>query len=346
MHWQTWRIAAVLLALLSFAGLVAGVLSPAGSWGFEPKLVGSFADGVYRVARVLPQRDIRPDLRAGDVVRLRDATLTERLRLLRSRPGDTIVFAREHGSPVTVRIIAAPNPPLSWIFGVIDLAFIAMGALLALRRPQLGEVRALAAVLLLFGFLLTLVPQFWMPLWLVFLTTCAVFTVQFAGLASAVELATTFPDPQARGVRRIIRWSSYVVSPLFIALGVWSMTLYLVYGRSLPGWALAIASFPWLYYVVAITTAFWIANVRTQAADKQRVRWVSVICAVGFSGDRCSFCKSGLSVRSAGVAPSKTIGVKNSSRCRPMLFISRRISSRLASASQTTWNRWLPSSMP
>ncbi len=283
-RWQTWRIAAVLLALLSFAGLVANALSPAGSWGFEPKLVGRPADGTYLVARMLPQRDVHPDLHAGDVVRLHNATLTERLRLVRSRPGDTLVFDRDHGPPVTVRILAEPLPPASWIFSVIDLAFITMGALLALRRPQMGEVRALAAVLLIFGFLLTLVPQFWMPLWLVFLTMCALFPVQIAGLTSAVELAATFPDPRAGGARRIIRWSSYVVMPLFVALGIWTVTANLVNGQTLPGWALAIASFPWLYYVVAITAAFWIANVRSAAADKPRVRWVSVIIGVGFSG--------------------------------------------------------------
>ncbi len=283
-RWQVWRIAAVLLALLSFAGLIDNALSPSGSWGFEPALVGSEADGTYRVTRLLPQRDMRPDLRVGDVVRPHDATLTGRLRLIRSRPGDTVVFDRLHGTPVTIRVLAEPNPPVSWIFVVINLAFIAMGALLALRRPQLGEVRALAAVLLLFGFLLTLTAQFWMPLWLVFLIAVAVIPVQVVALATAVELATTFPDPAVRGARRIIRWSCYILSPLFVALGLWSRIGFLVYGHALPDWARVIGSYPWLYYAVAITAAFWIANVRSEAAERRRVRWVSTSLGVGFCG--------------------------------------------------------------
>lgn len=283
MRWQTWRIAAVLLALLSLALLIASVLSPTGSSGFEARRVPN-APGSYVVARLLPQRDIRPELRRGDVVRLRDNTLIGRLRQSRSRPGDTLVFERAHGSPVTVRFVAKPVPQVDWMFGVIDLAFIAMGALLALRRPQLGEVRALAAVLLLLGLLFTLAPQTWMPLWAVLLVLLVFFPVQMAGLGSAVELATTFPDPQARGARRFIRWSNYVVSPLCAALGLWAIVAFYLTAQALPGWAVLLGSYPWLYYVVAITAAFWIANVRAHGTDRSRVRWISIVVGVGFSG--------------------------------------------------------------
>ncbi len=282
-RWQTWRIAAVLLALLSFALFLAGVVSPTGSPGFEFRRVPG-ATGSYVVAGLLPQRDIRPELRAGDVVHLQGDTLIGRLQLIRSQPGDTLVFDRLHGSPVTVRFVTKPTAPIGWMFAVIDLAFIAIGALLAMRRPQLGEVRALAAVLLLFGLLFTLSPQTWMPLWAVVLTTFVFFPVQMAGLGSAVELATTFPDPQAAGARRVIRWSNYVVSPLVAALGIWAVYAGYVTARSLPPWAVVIGSYPWVYYVVAITTAFWIANVRAQGTDRSRVRWVSVVLGVGFSG--------------------------------------------------------------
>ena len=284
MRWQTWRIAAVSLALLGFAFLVAGALVPSGSWGFDGAPIPNRALGEYRVVRLLPQRDIRPDLRIGDVVRLADPTLITRLGLIRSRPGDTVVFDRVHGAPVTARFVAPPSAAVTWIFAVISLAFIAIGALLAVRRPQVGEVRALAAVLLFLGLLLTLGPQPWMSLWLVLLTTLAFFPVQMAALGSAVELATTFPDARAGGVRRIIRLSNYVVTPLFTALGIWAVVAYDVTANVLPAWAVAIGSYPWLYYVFAITAAFWIANRRAQGTDRSRVRWVSVVLAAGFFG--------------------------------------------------------------
>jgi hypothetical protein len=51
-----------------------------------------------------------------------------------------------------------------------------------------------------------------------------------------------------------------------------------------PGPVVTIGQFPWLYYVVAITSAFWIANHRAAPADRTRVRWVSLSLAIGFSG--------------------------------------------------------------
>jgi len=282
MRWQIWRSAAVVLAALGLGLMVANVLVPSGSWGFDG--ARGPRPGAYRVARILPERDIHPDLRVGDVVTLHDRSLPQRLRFLRSRTGDTFVFDRVHGRPVTVRFVGHGDQLANWIFTPICLAFITMGTLLALRRPRQGEVRALAAVLLIFGVLMTIGIQAWMQPWMVLLALLAVYPVQMAGLASAVELATTFPDPQARGARRIIRWSNYVISPLFAALGVWAVVASAIDERALPQWATIVGSYPWVYYVVAITAAFWIANVRAQGADRWRVRWVSVALGVAFSG--------------------------------------------------------------
>ena len=283
MRWQIWRSAAVLLAALGLGLMIVNVVVPSGSWGFDG--VRDTRPGVFRVSRILAARDIHPDgLRVGDVVTLRDHSLLQRLRLLRSRPGDTFAFDREHASPVTVRIVVQPDQLANWIFTPICLAFISMGTLLALRRPRQGEVRALAAVLIIFGFLMTIGVQAWMPPGIVLLSLLVVFPVQMAGLASAVELATTFPEPQARGARRVIRWSNYIVSPLFTALGVWAIVSGAVNERALPQWATTVGSYPWVYYSVAITAAFWIANARAQGADRRRVRWVSVALGVAFSG--------------------------------------------------------------
>ena len=282
MRWQIWRSAAIVLAALGLGLMVVNILVPSGSWGFDATRTDS--QGGLRVTRILPERDIRPDLHVGDVIRLHDHSLAQRLRFLRSRPGETFVFDGAHGPPVTVRIVTHGDQLANWIFTPICLAFISMGTLLALRRPRQGEVRALAAVLLLFGVLMTMGVQAWMQPWMVLLALLGLYPVQMAGLASAVELATTFPDPQARGARRVIRWSNYVLSPFFAALGMWAVVWSAVEERALPRWVTIVGSYPWVYYVVAITAAFWIANVRAQGADRWRVRWVSVAVGVAFSG--------------------------------------------------------------
>ena len=120
---------------------------------------------------------------------------------------------------------------------------------------------------------------------MVLLALLGIYPVQMAGLASAVELATRFPIRRRAAARRVIRWSNYVISPFLLALGD-------VGGRvgsrsregALPRWATIVGAYPWVYYVIAITAAFWIANARAQGADRWRVRWVSVALGVAFSG--------------------------------------------------------------
>jgi hypothetical protein len=47
---------------------------------------------------------------------------------------------------------------------------------------------------------------------------------------------------------------------------------------------LAVGRYAWVYYLVALTAAFTIANRSAHGADRMRVRWVSLSLAVGFSG--------------------------------------------------------------
>ncbi len=284
MRWQVWRIAAIVFALSSLTLVIATAVAPFTTQGFRSVPAARPALARRRVTALLPERDVQPDLRVGDVIRLHDDTLAERARYARERPGEAFVFDRAGRTPLTVRIVSGPTPPVVWILLALDLSFISMGALLALRRPMVGEVRALAAFLLVFGADFLTGPEPWMPLWLVVLATLVAFPLQMAACATAVELATTFPDPAAGGLRRFIRRSNYVVSPLFAALGAWSSFSALVGERALPDWAFAVGSYPWVYYVVAIAAAFTVANRNATGADRRRARWVSFTLAVAFSG--------------------------------------------------------------
>ena len=284
MWWQAWRIAALLIAVLA-VGLVSGALaSRDGAQGFAAKLASPSDFARYKVARLDPQRDIRPDLHPGDVIHLQNNTLAERLRYARKRVGERFVFDRDGGTPVTVTLVPAANEPVGYVVLAIVLAFAGIGALLALRRPRLPEVRALASMLLLLAVAFTFEPQSWMPIWLVGASLLFSTALQFTAFGCAVHLATVFPDPSAGGWRARIRRINPPVVLLFVAVGMWIVIS--VYGllRPPPTLVNALGRWPWLYYLIAITTAFWIANRKAAAGDRTRVRWVSLSLALGFAG--------------------------------------------------------------
>jgi hypothetical protein len=123
-----------------------------------------------------------------------------------------------------------------------------------------------------------------MPLPLVAFFVLLSGAVQFFALGAAVRLATIFPDPGAGGVRATIRRINPFVTIAFVVLGVYAVVSISVFELGLPEPFKTIGSFLWLYYLIAITTAFWIANRHAAPEDKTRVRWVSLSLALGFAG--------------------------------------------------------------
>jgi hypothetical protein len=284
MIWQAWRIVALLVAVLGLALVAGNVMSGSATQGFHATLATPGDLTRFKVLSVDPVRDVRPDVHVGDVIRLHENSPEERFRYARQRLGDTIVFDRDHGGPITVRLVHRPPKPVGYGFLAIVVAFIIVGALLALRQPRLPEARALAGMLLLLGVTFTLAPQDWMPPWVVGLSYLAITTVQFVAFGYAVHLATIFPDPNAGGWRRWIRRINVPVSLAIAATGLW-LAHIVYYENRMPSAALLLVGrYAWVYYLVAITTAFTIANRTARGADRMRVRWVSLSLAIGFSG--------------------------------------------------------------
>jgi hypothetical protein len=284
MMWQAWRIAALLVAVLGLAMVAAILVSPNATQGFGATAAAQHDLSRFRVTSVAPNRDVHPDIAVGDVVRLHDGSRDERFRYARQRVGDVFVFDRDHGPPVTVRLVPTAMNPVSYVFLAIIAGFIVVGALLAIRRPQNSEARTLAAMLLFFGIMFTLTPQPWMPLWVVGFSYLALSVVQFAGFGYAVHLSTVFPDPHAGGWRRRIRLANVPISAAIIVCALWLSYDLTFQARWPPPLLLAVGRYAWAYYLIALTVAFTIANRTARGADRMRVRWVSLSLAVGFSG--------------------------------------------------------------
>jgi hypothetical protein len=284
MLWQAWRIAALLIALLGVAFIVGDAVTVSGTTGFTVAVVSPNDLSRHKVTSVAPPHDARPDVRVGDVVRLHDHSFAERMRFLRQRAGDTFVFDREHGSAVTVRLVPAPTPPVVYVFLALAFAFIAVGALLALRTPQLAEARTLASMLILLGVVFSLSPQPWMPPALAATALIGSYPLQFLAFGCAVHLATIFPAPAERGWRIVVRRANPFITAFLMLIGGWITTSAFIAERTPPRPVTVIGQFVWLYFLVAITSSFWIANRTSAGADRKRVRWVSMSLAVGFSG--------------------------------------------------------------
>jgi hypothetical protein len=284
MLWQAWRIAALLVAVLGVAFMADDVLTVSGTPGFRvaPVTPNDFAR--RKVTSVAALHDTRPEVRVGDVLRLHDDSFSERMRFLRQRTGETFVFDRERGSPVTVRLVPAPVPPFAYVFLALALSFVVVGGLLALRTPRLPEARALASMLILLGVVFSLSPQPWMPPALVASVLIGSYPIQFLAFGCAVHLATIFPAPAERGWRALVRRANPFVTAFMMLIGGWIATSGYAGERAAPAPVTLIGRFVWVYFLIAITSSFWIANRTASGADRKRVRWVSTSLAVGFSG--------------------------------------------------------------
>ena len=285
MRIQLWRIVALLVAVTTIVFAVSDAILVGGTQGFAADFAHRGDYSRYRVLRVSPRHTFAPDdLVPGDVVRLRDDTLAERIRYRASRAGDRFVFERENKPPVTVTLVPEPNTATTYAFAAISAIFALAGGVLAGRRPRLPEVRALATILIGFGSLIAIGGQTWMPDPLIFAMAFFPGAVQFIALGAAVELATIFPVPSNRGFRAVVRRVNPFVTAAFLALTFWVLWSVFVREQMVPQPFATLGQFLWVYYLVAITGSFFVANRVAGPADRNRVRWVSWSLAAGFCG--------------------------------------------------------------
>ncbi|GAC1410839.1 MAG: hypothetical protein NVSMB64_20210 [Candidatus Velthaea sp.] len=282
----TWQRLVIVGIAIAFVHIVLDLVGSfyTGGQGFTATLVDAGDTSRYRVTAIEHPEQTRPRLRVGDVLRLAQPTLSERLRYRNSRTGDRFTYIRQDGSRVTNTIAYAPPTALEYVFALIRLSMIGMALLIALRRHDFTETRTLATFLLLFGFAISQQPQPFLP---DRATLAFIYVQQLAilgALAQAVRLATVFPDPNAGGFRAVLRRINPYVTFIFAVATVMALTLNLTNDGRLPAALRLVSYVSTAYYLLAVTIAFTIANRQAAGADRQRVAWVSYSLAVGFSG--------------------------------------------------------------
>ncbi|GAC1423910.1 MAG: hypothetical protein NVSMB64_31680 [Candidatus Velthaea sp.] len=281
--WHRLTIAGAAIAFIHVIGaFAAGFVT--GDPGFTAKGAALGDYSRYRIIAVQHPEQARPALHAGDVIQLENHSLLERMRYYNSRSGDRFAFVRADGRRVEVRLAYMPPNALDYVFALVRLSMISIAVLLAIRRPDGVETRALAAFLLLFAFALAPSPEPFFPDGMAIGFIFAREGVMLAALAQAVRLATVFPDPECGGLRRRIRRLNRYITAAYAIGAAYALTQIYIFESTPPRWCLLALNTSIAYYISAIAFAFTIANRRSTGAERARVAWVSYSLAVGFSG--------------------------------------------------------------
>ena len=291
-----WQAVVLALAALTLASILEGVVESAidnGSHGvsFEPAHPPRF--DVVRITRITQAESAQPSLHVGDLLVQTPDTLAERLRYLHMRPGDRFVFRRLHADgshdDVTLTTVFAPTNPVVWLFDLMRLALVVVGAIVAIRRPDAAEARALAELFI--GLALTLETEHWvyLPAW-VFLPMSYVngFAAVWVAFA-ALRLACIFPHPSARGIRRVLERANPFLCIFGVALAWTSTSLlflreYIAPPVEFVNNGLGVITFTAI--AVALVGAYRVST----GADRRRVQWVVYTIALAFLGPLVKFC--------------------------------------------------------
>jgi hypothetical protein len=243
----------------------------------------------FIITKVKDPHAIQGAIHPGDRVTLEDNSLSNRLRLLQGRVGERFVFTgtTKDGQPVrfvdTIPRIGPPGPA-HWIYELMGVVFIVVGLLVAIRRPADPVARRLVA---LFLGLASIIHPYgpWTPIWLTgFIALGVVPFAQVFSAYAALALAVTFPQPSARGVRRMLQRVNPWLLATTLAVEAAAIVLTVFLLQPLPHWLQLVAYVQTFGFFVAIAVAFTIAIRGATGADKQRVRWVAYSLAIGFAG--------------------------------------------------------------
>lgn len=288
MYARIWRVIAVGVGALMMALLVMDALAALfanGGPGFT-----SSADlehpGTSIVQSIDDPRAIAGTLHPGDHVRLEDSSLYARLAFARQRIGDRFVFdgTTAQGAPTrfTDTMIAKPVGPDFWVYEITALAFVGVGLVVAMRRPNDPTARTMVALFLTMATLFV-APVPWLSPWTALaLITARTFSQVWCAYC-ALRLATTFPTRSATGVRRWIERINPWLTGASLAT-IFTQYFDIMRLQKTPAWRQNLGLSATLAYFALITIAFIIAGRTAAPADRKRVNWVAYSVAVGFSG--------------------------------------------------------------
>ena len=287
---KVWRSAALSCALLVLVLLVIDITRPAHAFGLGAQMIlSNAATQSYDVIQLTHGSEAdRAGIHVGDRMELVDATAFTKAQLLNMHDGQAFRF-KDRSNPRLAIVTLHPTriessyERFGGLYRAFAFALLVSGSLIAYRRPDRRDARALASFFIGFACIFSIlngnVPD--LVWWIEYALQPAVL---YFSLAQMTRFACTFPFISQHGVRA---WIRRVTPWLSILLALGQLTgnfIYFFTSLSANAWIFQLASVGLAYYVVAVTVAFTIANRQSTGPDRLRSLWASITLAVGFSG--------------------------------------------------------------
>jgi len=279
---SVWRAVALLvIAAATIFVCYDLLLPPAPDFGFGTAHPAERFALPQRVLSVRPGSPAaRAGIRPGDSISF-GSTALERARVQYALPG-TRVTVFVNGAQKTLVAPKGSFPTLLVAPSIIRLAFLAVAALLAWRRPEDSAARVLVLFLFCYALLLGL-PNNLMPTPLLSFIVLQIGStiLLLTGTGAAATFAAQFPSGVAKPVpRRLAR-----TAQILVALGV---VLTIVVGAfSLPdrGIALVNNAIAWIFIAIAalVVVTLAVAYAAGAQSERQRRRWVFLMLGIGLA---------------------------------------------------------------
>jgi GAF domain-containing protein len=230
-------------------------------------------------------------LRPGDRIQPVGGSFSDRERFSEWPVGTVLHWNVRRGTQTfatTTRVELAAPAELAFIITVqcFRFAMILMAIVVALRRPDAAEARALANFMVMIGAAGYVAPP-WLPDRFLLAAQALKIALIIIGLGYATKFACLFPATSGTGVRAVIRRIALPfagVAAVF-ALGT-TLAKYGIRAESAPYQSLATAvTQNAMYLMMALmVVAFLIGAIAARGPDRQRALWASGSVLVGFSG--------------------------------------------------------------
>ena len=281
----SWRAILLTLclcaAVLNAVTLITDSIQSSSALGFQ---VSRTADpAVVRVDGVDPggAADVS-GVRAGDLINVRDLAPAERYRLLIGvHPYEKMAFAVSRGATkVPIDYVAGGPPAWRWdtlLWSFASFWILAFAALIAWRRADSAQARALSALLTIYVASSALLPGTWLspsPL-----LDAIVSAIGWALNWAWVPLLATYASLAAKPVSSLrvgLTALAYAAAAVFAIFGIvriitlWNGTLPWVAQGVGPEWNMTYGAIP---YALAVVCG-WAALAAARGTERSRIAWV------------------------------------------------------------------------
>jgi hypothetical protein len=249
------------------------------------------ADGYATVHDITGSAAATGGLRPGDRIEPSSGSYSDRENFSEWPAGTVLRWHVRRGTQTfdTTTTVEPSTPAELAFFAVVQcfrLAMILVAIIIAARRPDAGEARALVTFMTTIGLAAWITPP-WLPDRLLIWAAVVKYPLIMVGLGYAAKFACLFPATSGTGVRDIIR---RVAVPLALVAAAFSVATSLAKHTLLHG------ALPYqttvtaviqdvLYLLMAMmVVAFAIGAIAARGPDRQRALWASGSVLVGFSG--------------------------------------------------------------